>query len=170
MSCDISVSGTKSRVPISVRALSLDELLSAPRVGNDTYQSSQTSFGWCSRAMVGYLLRTWRPREFGNSTEGSVREIPMLHVVLVLSPLPVLRAGRAAASHFLKTISPPLLPISFLPPHDENIVWFFPHGWGSQGKLGTVVFCTNSALMAIHSFQGIILDLFTTKHPTITTR
>lgn len=81
--------------------------------------------------------------------------------------LPVFHAGCATASHFLEIKSPP----HFFPvPTWWEHCMVFPLGWESQGKLGTVVFCTNSTSAAVHSFQGIILDLFTTKHPTITTQ
>lgn len=129
---------------LSLWELLASTCLSAPCVGNDTYWSSQTSFRECSHAMcwvflmIGRLLLTWRPKRI-LCFDRSVQEIPIFHVVLMLSLLLVVHTGCAAASHFLEIKSLPLLPISLLSPHDENIAFYFPTPW--MGKSGQTGYC-----------------------------
>lgn len=107
--------------------------------------------------MVSYLLLTWRPREFGILTEVSVQEIPALPVALILlSLLTVFHVGCATASHFLEIKSPPLLPISLLSPHDENIVCFFAR----DGKARTSFVLWSFALTALRWQFTLSRELF----------
>lgn len=136
VSCDISVSSTESRVPISVRALGHDGCSVHP-VWEMAPMDPLKFHSGCVRVQWGFLrgvvlFLTWRHREFGPLTEAKVQEIPLLCGVLVtLSLLPVFHAS---ASHFLEITSALLLLLYLLSPHDENMVWFFSPWMGKPGQ------------------------------------
>lgn len=146
VSCDISVSSTESRVPICVRALRQDGCLQAPRVGNSTHGSSQIPFRLCSRAVGIFHSRCFVSHLEAQGIWPFDRSKSVRNPTVVWRSywaLPLARFPRSCFSlprNHITTAPPPLSPV----PTDENMVWvFFLHGWESQGKLGTVVFCTN---------------------------